>query len=1843
MKKLTKRALALMLAIIMATPMMFALPQAASANGPAATGSNIFHWTFDNGSEWKEELTGNQFSIAQSWSDPNYQQFSDHIWLRDGWMYAAVPTSMSQTRNNKCWRIDLSFSMANSGLAANRLEHVLGITAKSNVSSSYDGGESFGMSTDGRVYLNTTHYSQPIGDTGVNLKDYFFGAGNEDNTKPMKLSYVYDHGIISVLINDEVRFSYDAGDAKSTFENIKYVTLGGRRDVGNWMDIFDLAAYPTGNAESYPDKHLVAHYFADYDRGDLTYDFSGNNKTLQKMGEGATWQDCGGTMAAQFTGSTSSKDYFRIAASTVLSNVNFNEGFTVTFKAKPNTHASSGWVRYIEISESGIASSDSEGNGKKYFFITPSDSGKAKANKTTSSSKSETGSPSINDTDTNWHSFAFSVFNGYFMVYKDGVLMTDCQKDSAINDTWFNALKNGYFMIGAATFPGDPIYDGAMRDVKIYDKALSAHQIKDEANNVVTDNVNVKVKGKIDFRNTANGYTNSSDTITAGDGSGIQVYSKSFTSSNYDFDHTTKTSYDDLFGDNKHLVYTDNSSRTAGAFQDNSDFRISFHMGVKASEGAETLVIFKNRSGGEPIKMKRSGVIVINGNNASGYVENTTGESISKDYDFQFDYRAQKLIVRTIRDRYEEDATYEYYLPDYGLTLNPGDLSSVQVGYDGSKTQTRFVELTVYEPTVSYDDSLVLSKQAMALRSAILSYESKMNSIDSQSNTIFKKTKPAYDAYVLANRYYDAIICGETASLSPQTVASATNDLISKTNAMTSFNYRTFSVPSGTDTKWASHDLHGVSGDINSVYHNVVWSSGISAGNPGENDYTSAVAIGYEEKTYSSTSWGIESKNSIRPVIYRESAVLVHTGISNDDPLLPVMFRARCWRGNSGNFSQRHRAAYIDSNAQGMTLNANWHGTDSELNVLYTLFNHGVTNVRYTNNSSTYNEVSASGSGYKKWFYANVMKFDQSKNSFGNNEYSKTVNGITWGFIYSNNNDTSNKTQTVAEGMGAKQNDYNSTNSPIYVLNYAPLLSSSRLPAYESAFKGMNVTDYKQGGLTSFLTALDKATDANPQNGGYDFSSDTATKVANCANAISSAVSALDNNSNKLASATADNTDYNSLRSAMLDAHSSYTLDGSVRNTSAKNDYHHLDGSEFTPSSVSNFRAKYENAKAHMAALASSSYGHSTSGAVATVLSQLQEAHHNLDQRADFTALDAAKSAAISQKTDNDLTSKYTASSINGADAYFNSADEFPIENTNDRANVGVSQNAAISAEITKYCNWKNDYDGFDPLADLTYFDAEFDKANTFLLGLDDKAAEYEAQSIQELIDSVTSASVSTAQGGTDITAGEFASSDTQDRADYGTAVQSDVNTLADGIRDAMAGLKKIEAVVSSVPAADISAFEAAVTKLNNIDPDAYDVESGDIESVRRSANTVLSSAETQKSYAGATINVLNDGITQQDIEDATNRILSNLTVNTKKYVITTEGETGELTCNNGSLDSEHKAPYGTTVKCDSGDEETAWYLEIRTGSMYKALAFQGYGQRFQTKVLGTTRIKAVKKAPMQKSIKIVRKYGDNAVTDKSPVMFVDYVAAGSTFTFEAAPAIAFYEFDKYYIGENEYEATDEITINDDTVIIAKYNVKPGADCAINARNISDIGNNSTVSYNTKVTLDGGEGAYAWVEAIDATHYRPFYIGRNLEFFASESITLKAVSKADFDAYKFTLPCVNLRKGGIIESEGKKVFNAQLVNDGKDIQEYGILIAVPYGSTPIPMENLLSSMVTIENSGSHDGENGYNILRAKSTRLVGANQFAISVKSLPSQYIYRGYVIYKDSNGNLRTVYSEAM
>ncbi|MBR1762659.1 MAG: hypothetical protein IJ731_04760, partial [Eubacterium sp.] len=202
----------------------------------------------------------------------------------------------------------------------------------------------------------------------------------------------------------------------------------------------------------------------------------------------------------------------------------------------------------------------------------------------------------------------------------------------------------------------------------------------------------------------------------------------------------------------------------------------------------------------------------------------------------------------------------------------------------------------------------------------------------------------------------------------------------------------------------------------------------------------------------------------------------------------------------------------------------------------------------------------------------------------------------------------------------------------------------------------------------------------------------------------------------------------------------------------------------------------------------------------------------------------------------------------------------------------------------------------------------------------------------------------------------------------------------------------------------------------------------------------------------------------------------------------------------------------------------------------------------------------------------------------------------------------------------------DNITVIADTEIIAKYTHISYEDCAIN----SNMGN-TTTSYNQKVTLNGDDETYGWVEKTGENTFRPFYIGQDVTFLASESTTLNAVNEETFNSYKFVSPVINLRQSGTMKSGTKTIFNAQLFDGSKEIKEYGILVGVG---------NFTDEDLTIENSGKHEE---YTVVRAKSTRLVGANQFSIAINNLPDGYKYRGYVIYENGDNEFVTNYTDIM
>ena len=537
---------------------------------------------------------------------------------------------------------------------------------------------------------------------------------------------------------------------------------------------------------------------------------------------------------------------------------------------------------------------------------------------------------------------------------------------------------------------------------------------------------------------------------------------------------------------------------------------------------------------------------------------------------------------------------------------------------------------------------------------------------------------------------------------------------------------------------------------------------------------------------------------------------------------------------------------------------------------------------------------------------------------------------------------------------------------------------------------------------------------------------------------------------------------------------------------------------------------------------------------------------------------------------------------------------------------------------------WALKQDDLPAHADFKELDKAYNEGDAILVSLDGKTAQYSAASVQDLITAL-------GYGKTDST-----KSAAKKRL-VPSSYQSTINSEATAIENAINGLT---VVASDVPTADLDAYEAAVTTLNKLDPDAYeDVYDEEthgyiLESAARVANEKVKDATTKDYDSRSTIYVVDSSVSQQDVNDATSRIVTALSTCTKKYDISADSGVVDITANDGSYE-DGKATYGTRMTFTAADDDTAFYLEVESNKVHKSRAFYGYGKRLSVKTIGELTVTTERRGTNEKRVKIIRNY-DNSDNERPPVQFVDFVAEGE-YTLPAAPAIAYYDFDGYYIGETKLGATTNIT--DDTVIVAKYIYDSSADCAINATaKTGGEGVNRTVAYNTKLELKGGDNAYGWVEEVSEGVYKPFYVGADMTLYAMESLTLIAKTEEEFDAYNFSLPNIHLRKDGVITNGTKTTFNAQIVADDMGaVKEYGVLIAAPSsngGYTPItPSE----AQVITENSGQQEG---YAVLRAKSTKLVGANQFAISVNNLPDGYVYRGFLVYDDGK-SLQTVYTD--
>ena len=526
--------------------------------------------------------------------------------------------------------------------------------------------------------------------------------------------------------------------------------------------------------------------------------------------------------------------------------------------------------------------------------------------------------------------------------------------------------------------------------------------------------------------------------------------------------------------------------------------------------------------------------------------------------------------------------------------------------------------------------------------------------------------------------------------------------------------------------------------------------------------------------------------------------------------------------------------------------------------------------------------------------------------------------------------------------------------------------------------------------------------------------------------------------------------------------------------------------------------------------------------------------------------------------------------------------------------------------------------------ADFTELNAAYEAADETLVELGNSSAKCYTDKVSALVNAVNNADM-------------YRITDNE-KENTAKALQSTIDSQAAAINLAL------DALHNDSGRADLTAYSEAVDIADSPDSDIYSVTKQDTGDILEAVCDIIAGDDVAYTSIGGdalsipTVMISSD---QSTVDIVTGAIVSYMTTSIREYTITLVGDADVSFTNNGSdtqlSEKVYKSTYNNTAVFNSESDDTAWYMEYTSETTQRGKQYQASGATYKTQVIGDITVYAVKRdlSSKQNKVTIVRDYMNDVYT----VAQVDYVE--DSFTLPEANALLGYDFVGYYIGATKVEGTVDIT--KDTTITAKYQKRASSGYSVIIYNTS--GNNiyakENDEYNTKVTVSD-DGAYAWVERIQGTEdYRPFYIGSELSFFVSESIELKAVTKAQFDAYSFELPVINIRQSiartECLEDGTKAYFNGQVVDDPTEnakILEYGYLVGKAVNRIPTEKE------LTLENSGEHDD---YKIIRAKSTKRVGANQFTISVSKITNDIIYRGYIVYQvgGSNGEIKTVYTD--
>lgn len=303
-------------------------------------------------------------------------------------------------------------------------------------------------------------------------------------------------------------------------------------------------------------------------------------------------------------------------------------------------------------------------------------------------------------------------------------------------------------------------------------------------------------------------------------------------------------------------------------------------------------------------------------------------------------------------------------------------------------------------------------------------------------------------------------------------------------------------------------------------------------------------------------------------------------------------------------------------------------------------------------------------------------------------------------------------------------------------------------------------------------------------------------------------------------------------------------------------------------------------------------------------------------------------------------------------------------------------------------------------------------------------------------------------------------------------------------------------------------------------------------------------------------------------------------------------------------------------------------------------------------------------------------------MTDDGKIFDIQYTTDGSV-TVPTAPNYAFYTFTGY---EGGYTAGDEITVSENTTIVANYNPETATTYTITSypskANWVEVtsATTETYAYNELVELQK-DGAYCWVAGYtsDASGWAYDYVilsyGESYSFYACQSYTddfdngtyagILPLTRSEFE--DLTTSTSETVTGYLFDGAGNRVQAdyddfanpiyptvatvsvleniVPIYGEDNKLDKFSMIgtFTIPEDYTIVECGILFSSDQSADLAVTNVGNDG--VARMKSSSYTCGNQFVINVKAPSSgeavSFKYCAYAIVEDADGNLVTIYSK--